>query len=73
MKNACKVKKDKQELEKKIEDFRKDIIRVFSDEVDNRGCIGGIAEIYDSKKPFEPKGTVSQAWSVAEILRIITD
>lgn len=73
MKNACKVKKYKQELEKKIEDFRKDIIRVFSDEVDNRGCIGGIAEIYDSKKPFEPKGTVSQAWSVAEILRIITD
>ena len=30
------------------------------------------AEIYDSKRPFEPKGAVAQAWSVAEVFRIIT-
>jgi glycogen debranching enzyme len=33
-------------------------------------CIGTIAEIYDGDPPFEPKGAVSQAWSVAEVLRI---
>jgi glycogen debranching enzyme len=32
--------------------------------------IGTLAEIYDGDPPFEPKGAVSQAWSVAEMLRI---
>ena len=67
----AKQKKEKQELEKKIEEFRNRTLETFENEIDSRGCIGGIAEIYDSKKPFEPKGAVLQAWSVAEILRII--
>jgi glycogen debranching enzyme len=29
-----------------------------------------MAEIYDGDPPFEPRGAVSQAWSVAELLRI---
>jgi glycogen debranching enzyme len=33
-------------------------------------CIGTMAEIYDGDPPFEPRGAVSQAWSVAELLRI---
>lgn len=32
---------------------------------------GNIAELYDSKKPQLPKGTIAQGWSVAEIFRII--
>ena len=67
----AKQKKEKQELEKKIEEFRNRTLETFENEIDSRGCVGGIAEIYDSKKPFEPKGAVLQAWSVAEILRII--
>ena len=67
----ARQKKEKQELEKKIEEFRNRTLEIFENEIDSRGCIGGIAEIYDSKKPFEPKGAVLQAWSVAEILRII--
>ena len=35
--------------------------------------IGGIHEIYDSKKPFEAKGAIQQAWSVAEVFRIIIE
>lgn len=73
MKNTCKLKKDKQEIERKIVEFRESIVKTFGKEINERGLIGSIAEIYDSKKPFEPKGTVSQAWSVAEILRIITE
>ena len=43
----------------------------FEKEINDRGCVGSIAEIYDSIKPFEPKGAISQAWSVAEVFRLI--
>ena len=32
-------------------------------------CLGSISEIFDAEKPFEPRGCVAQAWSVAEVLR----
>lgn len=32
--------------------------------------LGSIAEIYDAEPPFTAKGTISQAWSVSELLRI---
>ncbi|MHB9131902.1 MAG: amylo-alpha-1,6-glucosidase [Armatimonadota bacterium] len=31
--------------------------------------IGSISEIFDGNPPYLPKGTISQAWSVAEVLR----
>ena len=33
------------------------------------GCVGSISEIFDGDLPHTPRGSVSQAWSVAEILR----
>jgi len=33
--------------------------------------IGTVAEIYDGDPPHRPKGAVSQAWSVAELLRMM--
>jgi predicted glycogen debranching enzyme len=35
----------------------------------NQACIGSISEIFDADPPFTPRGCISQAWSVAEILR----
>lgn len=32
--------------------------------------LGSISEIYDADPPYAPKGAFSQAWSVAELLRI---
>jgi glycogen debranching enzyme len=32
-------------------------------------CIGSISEVFDAEAPFTPRGCVSQAWSVAEVLR----
>ena len=72
MKNALRGKRQKEEIQNKIDNFKNDIITTFSKEIEERGCIGSIAEIYDSVKPYLPKGTISQAWSVSEILRIIT-
>ncbi|HEX3725253.1 MAG TPA: amylo-alpha-1,6-glucosidase, partial [Pirellulales bacterium] len=40
----------------------------FPDQL-NRACIGSISEIFDAEQPFEPRGCVAQAWSVAEVLR----
>ena len=68
-----KNKKDKKELEEKLLSFRTEIIETFTDEINQRGCVGSIAEIYDSQKPYLPKGAIAQAWSVAEIFRIILD
>ena len=66
-----KEKKDKKELEEKIEKFVEKTNKTFKREIYKRGCIGSISELYDSKKPYLPKGTFAQAWSVAEVFRII--
>jgi predicted glycogen debranching enzyme len=41
----------------------------FEEEMNTHG-IGSISEIYDGDPPHEGKGTISQAWSVAALLRI---
>ncbi|HCC04625.1 MAG TPA: glycogen debranching protein [Clostridiales bacterium] len=71
IKNSEKNKEKKKELETKIIDFKKKVEKVFSKEIVERGCIGSIAEIYDSRTPYLPKGAFAQGWSVAEIFRII--
>ncbi|HEX5758815.1 MAG TPA: amylo-alpha-1,6-glucosidase [Thermoanaerobaculia bacterium] len=32
-------------------------------------CLGTVSEIFDAEPPYRPRGCVSQAWSVAELLR----
>ena len=32
-------------------------------------CAGSISEIFDAEPPYAPRGCISQAWSVAEVLR----
>ena len=68
---SVKTKTEKAKYEKQLKDFIEEVTKIFSKEIFERGCIGSIAEIYDSKKPHLPKGAVAQAWSVAEVLRII--
>ena len=55
----------------KLDKFRDQVNKTFKKELQENGCIGSIAEIYDSCKPQLPKGTIAQAWSVAEVFRII--
>jgi predicted glycogen debranching enzyme len=49
--------------------FVKNIYEGFQTEV-NRYGIGSIPELYDGDPPHNPCGAISQAWSVAELLRI---
>lgn len=41
------------------------------EEVMNEHGLSTISEIYDGDPPHSPNGTISQAWSVGEVLRII--
>ena len=61
----------KKQLDEKIKKFKEKTYKTFKKEITQRGCIGSISELYDSKMPFEPKGAFAQAWSVAEVFRII--
>lgn len=74
LKNIIKATKDK-ELKKnyqnKLKEFIKTTKETFVNSLDNEGIIGSISELYDSKKPQLPKGALAQAWSVAEVFRII--
>ena len=75
LKNMIKAEKRKTykaKLEEKLKTFVEKTTKTFEKEVEQRGCIGSISEIYDSVKPFAPKGAIAQGWSVAEILRIVT-
>ncbi len=71
MKKFEKDKKNKEELNQKIIEFKAKTEKTFLKELKERGCIGSIGEIYDSKAPYLPKGAIAQAWSVAEVFRII--
>ena len=71
MLNETKTKKEKQEITDKIEKFRAKVKKTFKNEINSKGCIGSISELYDSAKPQLPKGAFAQGWSVSEIFRII--
>ena len=76
IRNKIKFEKDrnkKKELEKLKEEFESNTTKTFIKEFYERGTIGSISEIYDSKMPNLPKGTMAQAWSISEIFRIIKE
>lgn len=71
MKVYEKNKEKRKEICSKISQFKEKVEKIFSKEIKERGCIGSISEIYDSKSPNLPKGAFAQAWSIAEVFRII--
>ena len=74
LKNMIKVEKGKakkQKLEEKLEKFCKTTEETFLNIIDKDGVIGSIGEIYDTKEPYSSKASPAQAWSVAEVYRII--
>ena len=71
MELASEDAENKLELKIKIQKLREKTYKTFKKEIYERGCIGSISELYDSRTPYEPRGAFAQAWSVAEIFRII--
>ncbi len=50
------------------------LLQPLIDELDARGegCVNQLAEVYDGDDPRRPGGCPAQAWSVAEVLRILS-
>ncbi len=38
----------------------------------DQACVGTVSEIFEAEPPFRPVGAPAQAWSVAELLRLLT-
>ena len=49
-------------------EFLEPMLRVYGDNWD-----GSIHEIFDANPVYEPRGCISQAWSVAETLRCLIE
>ncbi len=50
----------------------KSFVEAFRDHIYEAG-LGTISELFDGDPPHEPNGTISHAWNVAEILRIVVE
>lgn len=75
LENIIDNEKDRIEKEKYIiekEKLEENVYNTFKKELYNKDCIGSISELYDSKVPYNPGGTCAQAWSVSEILKIVS-
>lgn len=75
-KNIIKATKDKQikqELQEGLNKFISNVKKTYIKAFYEDGIVGSISELYDSKSPFLPKGTMAQGWSVAEVFRIILE
>lgn len=75
LENIIDSEKDRIEKEKYIiekEKLIENTYKTFQKELYGKECVGSISEIYDSKFPTKPGGTCAQAWSVSEILKIVT-
>ena len=74
IKNTIKMEKDKakkHELEIKLQELVENTRYTFEKEIHEKSSVGTISELYDSREPYESRGAFAQAWSVAEIFRII--
>ena len=72
LKNKLKTNKTKKAKEE-YQNFVESVKTTFSKSFYEDDCIGSISELYDSKAPHLPKGCFAQAWSVAEVFRIILE
>ena len=70
---SAKNKQKKNELQEGYNNFVESVNKTFIKAFYEEGMVGSISELYDSKTPYLPKGTMAQAWSVAEVFRIILE
>ncbi len=73
--NAEQNQEEKENLENTINKFRLNTAYTFINEIYNGNTQNGISELYDGdiNENSHGKGAFQQAWSVAEIFRIILD
>ena len=69
---AEKNRKSKSELENKLNEFKLNVKNTFWNEMTNGKTVGNICELYSADDgKYIAEGTFAQAWSIAEVFRII--
>ena len=63
---------EKEKLKMEYEKFINSVYTTFKKEINKEDGIGSISELYDAKPPYKAGGTFAQAWTVSEVLRIVT-
>ena len=63
---------EKQRLEKEYEKVIENYKKYFTQAL-HEAAIGTISEVYDSCMPYRPGGTIAQAWSVSEAIKIMLE
>jgi predicted glycogen debranching enzyme len=53
--------------------FIREHLKALIEHIEGAACLGSISEIFDGEAPHKPQGCVAQAWSVAELLRVLRD
>ena len=75
LRNMIKVEKNKKirnELEEKLKRFKQSTRETFWKEMTEGRTVGNICELYSlEERKYRAEGTFAQAWSIAEIFRII--
>jgi predicted glycogen debranching enzyme len=56
---------------KKVKEQLTPIIKRLTHHIEHEACLGQISEIFDGDAPHQPGGAPAQAWSVAELLRVL--
>ena len=72
--NLINAEKDNEKKAKLQEEYNKYIVKMkktYTKALYEDACIGNLSEIYDSKKPFNPRGTTAQAWSLAMFIKLM--
>lgn len=70
--NSVSDEKRKTRLIKAYNKFIDEVAEIFENEFYYSDCVvGNISELYDSEEPYKAKGSPAQAWSIAEVFRII--
>lgn len=68
---AEKDPKEKKSMQARYKIFKDNVYTTFKKEINDEEAVQSISEVYNSKPPYLPGGTCSQAWSVSEVLKII--
>jgi predicted glycogen debranching enzyme len=53
--------------------FIRDYLKPILAHIEQEACVGSVSEIFDGDAPHKACGCVAQAWSVAELLRVLVE
>lgn len=53
--------------------FIRERLKGLATHLTEEGCVGSISEIFDGNAPHRDRGCIAQAWSVAELTRVLSE